>query len=232
MTSAQAETVSAFPDFQMDDAPEFEADGIPRFDPDEMDVGRIEAELAELPHLTGDRSYQEPLTIERIYRSEGARNAIESLSEIPNPTTAIHTIISGRFALWDYVPAVIQLGGTIESLYLATLGFSRKNMAELSAMLDAGQIGSVSLICSHYFKGTSNGIYEFAAEQLSARGQRFLSIRTHAKIVLIKLADGRTITLESSANLRSCKNIEQVFIAGLPDLHRFHSTWMDELFRA
>ena len=114
------------------------------------------------------------------------------------------------------------------------MGFSKDNIAELVALLDAGQIGRVSLICSHYFKGTSNGIWELAQAELAQRGDRarFLSIRNHCKIIALKLTDGRTVTIETSANLRSCKNIEQMTIFGHPEVYQFHVGWMNGLYAA
>jgi hypothetical protein len=222
----------AFPAFEGASVKELDVSTVPAFD-DWIDVANIEAELAALPHLMADLRYVEPAGIERVYRSATAATAAETLGAIPGEGQAIHLVINGRFALWDFVGAILILAGEpihIEQLHLATLGFSRKNIAQLADLLDAGKVGSVSLLCSHYFKGTSTPIYDFAAEQLSARGQRFLSIRTHAKVVLVKLSDGRLITLESSANLRSCKNIEQVVATGIPGLYRFHAAWMESLW--
>lgn len=83
----------------------------------------------------------------------------------------------------------------------------------------------------YYFKGTSPDIYRFAAEVLGKRKDRveFLSVRTHAKLLLLQLP-GRVLALESSANLRSCKNLEQVTVFGSPAVHEFHRGWIDELF--
>ena len=221
-----------FPAFDGAHIPELDPTTVPAFD-NWIGVESIEAELAALPHLVADLRYVEPDGIERVYRSVTAATAAETLGEIPGENRAIHLVINGRFALWDFVGAILILAGepvTIEQLHLATLGFSKKNIAQLADLLDAGKVGSVSLLCSHYFKGTSTPIYDFAVEQLSARGQRFLSVRTHAKVVLAKLSDGRVITMESSANLRSCKNIEQVVVAGIPGLYRFHAAWMESLW--
>ena len=216
----------------MENVQDFDTAACPRFDDTELDEVVIEAQLAELPHLDSDRRYDEPFTVERLFKTEKAETAAETLGRIPTARQATHLIINGRFALWDFVPAVLKLSNrTIKQLYLATLGFSRKNIQELSLLLDEKKIKSVSLLCSHYFKGTSNGIYEFAEEQLAQRGQRFASCRTHAKIVLAQLSNGRTVTIESSANLRSCKNIEQVVVGGDPGLYRFHVAWMEELFK-
>jgi hypothetical protein len=96
---------------------------------------------------------------------------------------------------------------------------------------DAGKIGSIRLLCSHYFASTSGPIYEFAVEQFASRpSAHFLSIRTHAKMLLMAFADGRKIVIESSANLRSCKNIEQASIFADAELYQFHRDWIDQLF--
>lgn len=226
--------MATFPDLHRSvPAPDFAVDAVPRFDESAIDARLIEAELAAMPHLDTDLRFEEPITIERIFRAQPMATAAETLAAIPRADQAWHLLINGRFALWDFVPAALKLAGehvTIKQLHLATLGFSRKNIAELAALLDAGKVQSVALLCSHYFKGTSGGIYEFAQAELAARKQRFASIRTHAKVVLMRLSDDRTIAIESSANLRSCKNIEQVSVYGLPDLYRFHAGWMEPLF--
>jgi hypothetical protein len=131
------------------------------------------------------------------------------------------------------VPAVLDLASParIDALYVATLGFSKNNVAEMADLLDRGIIGRLSLLCSHYFKGTSKGIYEIAADVMAKRpAARFRSLRTHCKILALRLTDGRTVTIESSANLRSCKNIEQMTVFGHPAVYEFHAGWMNTLF--
>ena len=120
---------------------------------------------------------------------------------------------------------------TIAGLYIATLGFSKSNVDNMAKLLDSGHVGSITLIASHYFKGTSPDIYTHGLDELTKRGQRFLSIRSHAKLLAIKLSDGRTVTIEASANLRSCKNIEQLSVFGDPGLYAFHAGWMEEMFK-
>ncbi len=191
-----------------------------------------ERELHGLPHLHGDRR----LVVKEIKRRcEDARNtktAAEAIGRLPAADEAIHLAISGRYALWNCVPAILALAEcSIDILHVATLGFSKSNIDDMAELLDAGQIGAVSLLASHYFKGTSTGIYEHAVEQLAKRpGTRFLSCRQHAKLLLIALADGRFVSVESSANLRSCKNIETVTLIGSPEVYRFHRSWIESLF--
>lgn len=160
-------------------------------------------------------------------------DAAEAIDHIPWADEAIHLAVSGRFALWHIVPAVLKLSGMrIDELIIATLGFSKRNISALCEMLDAGQIGSVHLLASHYFKGTSNDIYSHAETLFAERPGKahFISLRNHAKLLLFRLSDHRTITVESSANLRSYKNVETATLIGDPGLHAFHRGWILDLF--
>jgi hypothetical protein len=58
---------------------------------------------------------------------------------------------------------------------------------------------------------------------------RIAALRSHAKLLLFELTDGRKITVESSANLRSCRNVEQFSMTNDPALLSFHAGWIDEL---
>lgn len=132
------------------------------------------------------------------------------------------------------VPAAMALAApvTIAALHVATLGFSKANTGALFAMLDAGTIARATLLCSHYFSATSKELYDPMAQGMARRGQTFHSMRTHAKVVAMRFGDGRTVTIESSANLRSCKNVETMTLLGDPDLYAFHTAWIDELCHA
>lgn len=198
-----------------------------------LSAAEIERQLKSLPHPISDRRLTTRQSRRRFRDARKEQSAVEAIGELPGPDEALHLVISGRFALWHMVPAIHQLSGRrIDELRIATLGFSRENVDALCAMLDAGRIRKAWLLCSHFFKGTSEQLWKHAFEQFARRPDRarFASLRTHAKLVLLKLADGRTFTIESSANLRSCKNIEQITIINSPPLYAFHSEWMNELF--
>jgi len=199
----------------------------------QVSASSVERELATLAHLTTDRRLADRTARRRVKDARKEESAMAAIGKLPGPTESLHLVISGRFALWHVVPAIRQLAGqTIDELRIATLGFSRDNIDALCAMLDAGEIGRVWLLCSHYFKGTSTDTFTHAQDQLARRPGRawFASLRTHAKLLLLKLADGRTFTIESSANLRSCKNIEQMTLVGSRPVYAFHAGWIDELF--
>lgn len=198
-------------------------------------VAEIERELVALPHLKGDLRSQRKLAKVIARETIQARTATEAIGEIPGEGQSLHIIASGRFALWDCVPAILELSGAnIDRLSIATLGFSKRNVAGMAELVDAGRIGSVSMLFSHYFRGTSSEITGLADQEFGARPDkmRLLSVRIHCKILLIEISDGRKIVVESSANLRSCKNIEQITFIADGSLHDFHLAWMNELFSA
>lgn len=218
------------------------ADNVPILGPgipplgDFIPVEEIERELINMPHIDGDIRHEDDHAIDHEFRdARRAKLAVETIGRLPDSFDCFHIVISGKFALWNMVPAILELAAPIKiaALTVATLGFSKANIAEMMQLMDAGKIARVSMLCSHYFRGTSKGIWEFAAAELAKRRTaRFLSIRTHAKLLLVKLEDGRTVTIESSANLRSCKNIETATILGHPRCYEFHTGWIDQLFSA
>ena len=193
----------------------------------------LEAEMARMPHLSDDRKLELRGLARKFEDCRRIDIAANLLGRLPAAGEAHHMIACGKFALWDLVPAAIrQAGGELRDLHIATLGLSKSNVAELCNYLDDGRIGRVSLLCSHYFKGTSKPIFQYAAEELSHRqAARFLCLRSHAKLLLMDFGD-RQLVAEASANLRSCSNIEQITLIGSRELYDFHRTWIDELFTA
>jgi len=198
------------------------------------DVLEIERDFTDLPHLKVDRKTivrQQRRTTRNALQAAHARELIERL---PEQDEVVHLVVGGKFSLYDIIPAALELAApvTLEQLHVATLGFSKDNVLNLSRLIDAKQVGRLTLLCSHYFAGTSPDIHALARVQLAEdRGQTFLSIRTHCKLLALLFTNGRTLTVESSANLRSCKNIEQMSLIGSAELYRFHTGWIDDLAR-
>ncbi len=86
------------------------------------------------------------------------------------------------------------------------------------------------MLVSHYFSNANANLYDPLAAELNKRGHQVLAMRNHAKVILMKLTDGRKLVVHASANLRSCKNIEQACFENDPDLYDFHRRWVDGLF--
>lgn len=216
---------------------EWDAD-IPTLDTDALELmGDADPmktpEAQALPHL--DLARFEETGIDRSYiDASKVTRAAEAIGTLPRPDQAIHLIVGGQFSLWDTVPAILALAtpATIDTLHLATLSFSTSNVTGLADLLDSGKVQRVTLLVSHYFRATSPEIALPAIAALEARGQRWFTVRNHTKLILAKLTDGRTIAIESSANLRSKANLEQMTLYGDPGVYTFHASWLDRLANA
>lgn len=158
-------------------------------------------------------------------------NLAKSLTKLPDAGESWHIIAKGNWPAWSLVPRTLELavGAKIVWLGISTLGFSRDNVDELSGMLDHGDIGRVDLIYSAYFKSNEKELVGFLTAEMTRRGQRVKSIRNHSKILAVELSDGRAIVVESSANLRSCRNVENFCITHDAALLAFHRDWMNTI---
>ena len=134
----------------------------------------------------------------------GISNAIRTLDSLPAAGESWHIVVKGNFAMFDLVGAVLELAApaTIARLDIATLGFSKTNLEELTALLDAGTIDRLTFLYSVYFRSNEKEICHRLHDELTGRSQRVLAMRTHAKLMLLELTDGRCLVNETSANLR------------------------------
>lgn len=169
--------------------------------------------------------------------------AAQQIGWLPDDEESLHCVMRGNFHGWDLVPAILKLAANsdagqrvrppcIATLYVATLGFNRQNTAELVDLVDAGQIRRVRFVASCYFKESSPAEFGSLAGALKARGMAIVAARSHAKVLAIELGDGRHFVVESSANLRSCRNLEQFCLTQSTPLYQFHRSWIDELIAA
>jgi hypothetical protein len=216
-----------------DDLPEAEAwalglkepfDDAPDFDGDSPEVNTFK-------RLANDRSLITRPTGRTCIDFRCNPDAYRHLATLPAEGESLHGVISGKYALWELVPAIIErTGQTIEDLTIATLSFSESNAAHLLSLIDAGKVKHVGLLISYFFKAQNRKIYDALVPQLRERGHRVLAMRTHCKLILAELADGTKYTVESSANLRSSVNVEQFVMTNDTKLYDFHRQWIyDEL---
>lgn len=69
----------------------------------------VESELRRLPHLRADRRHDARLT-RRLFRdARKIKSAAEAVGKIPDADETLHLVVSGRFALFHFVPAVLAL---------------------------------------------------------------------------------------------------------------------------
>jgi hypothetical protein len=160
-------------------------------------------------------------------------NAARHLQAIPQPGESLHLICKGNFAAWDFVPAVLRLvaPATIRRLDIVTLGFSKNNVAELAELIDAKAVGEVGFVFSCYFISTSKVESGFLFETLPQRGVKIAAVRSHSKLLLMETTADQHVVIETSANLRSCRNIEQFTICDDAGLLAFHRAWIDGVIR-
>ena len=164
------------------------------------------------------------------YRSNS--DAYKHLETMPELGDDVEMIISGRYAMWELVPALIErTGQAIAELTIATLSFSKPNAVDLLALMDTGHVAAVNLLISYYFKSTSRDIYDSLIPELRARGHRVLAMRTHMKVILARLTDGRCFIFRGSPNLRSSVNVESLTATQCPKLYDFYFQIIDGLIR-
>lgn len=164
-----------------------------------------------------------------FYDLATAKRAAAGLGRLPDPDESFHCVMGGDYHGFDLVIAVHELArAPVDSLHLATLGFNRHNISHLCAMLDSGAVGRVDVMCSEYFSGADFETYGYAKAELGRRGFRCVATRNHAKILLFAIGDRRFV-IESSANLRSCNNLEQFALFQSAPLYEFHRAWIERV---
>jgi hypothetical protein len=201
-----------------------EFEGEPQFD------SSADPEVDTQLRLNGDRSFRETPKRRLFVDYRADADAYKHLQPLPGPGESLHGVISGKYALFEMIPALIAHCGPIKDLTIATLSFNKQNAADLLALLDDGHVFNTSLLISYYFKSTSRPIYDLLIPPLRERGHRVLAMRNHAKLLLVRTVAGDHFVVETSANLRSSVNVEAFVMTRDPALYAFHVGWIDELF--
>ncbi len=166
-------------------------------------------------------------------RTASLRQAAQVIKHLPAPGEALHALMTGRYDLLHLVLAILQdRPAKCEQCRIATLSFHQRNVHELMKTLDAGTIGSLTLLCSTFFRENTPAVYDEAfAELVEARKQRLAFARNHAKVVCLAFADGVRYSLEGSANLRTNSNQEQFCLIHDAKLHDWHAQWIDAMVK-
>jgi len=109
-------------------------------------------------------------------------------------------------------------------LAVATLGFGRKWVAGLVDRLRSGQIAAARIVCSDYFAKSDAAEFLEAQQALAGWPVTLRAGRVHAKVAVYD-----DISMAGSANLRSCRSIENLTISNNPALAAFHRLWITDL---
>ena len=143
----------------------------------------------------------------------------------------LHAIVPGDFIFCDLLTTVCRTRKPL-SLHIATLSMSKGNVDALTAELTAGNVGSIAILISNFFEKTNVGIFEHLTKAAADHPAFTVATeRTHAKVALFQFGKSDRLTIETSANLRSSQNLEQITAIADPALYDFHRQWLDELFQ-
>ena len=160
--------------------------------------------------------------------------AVDCVRTMPAAGESVHVVVGQAFAGFDLLPAFLEMASakSFGRLYLTTLGFSRDNLAQLAILIGGGAIQPLQtrILCGDFFRRADSGLWDVGKLMAKEHGFTFKSYRNHTKLILAELA-GRCYVVESSANLRSCQNVEQFTITQSRELFDFHAGWIDECLR-
>src|SRR6266540_3238408 len=160
-------------------------------------------------------------------RAAGIREAKETLALLPAPGESLHALSTSRMDLTDVIGALLERLGKCDRLVIGTLGYNARNLRTMLRWLDAGQVGSLTLLASIFFRSHNGSLWEETLEEFRSRKQRAACCHSHAKVVTLAFASGERLSIEGSANL--CGNgsgREQFALINDVGLHDFHATWI------
>lgn len=162
--------------------------------------------------------------------------ARQILGLLPGENESIHGLLLGRFDFSDVLSAAIDQIQAIDHLRLMSLSYNGRSITAIDQWLASGKVKRLTVVCSTFFYRHNGDLFERLAEALKERGpeHRLSHARSHAKLSLFDCADGRKVTFESSANLRSNSSAEQWAChcergtGQEPGLHDFYAQWCDQ----
>jgi hypothetical protein len=133
----------------------------------------------------------------------------------------LHTLLTGYFDFALVLTCVLRSRPVpCEHARIATLSFGGRNVQEMSTWLDERLVARLTLLCSDFMEKSCPKEYRAAvAELVEQRGQTVGSARCHAKVCCPSFADGVRLAFEGSANLRTCRNVENLTVTHDDALH-------------
>jgi hypothetical protein len=192
----------------------------------------VKAEQGDKPDGKADGTAGRRAFLSRIHRRRFAclQAAAEAAAIIPAEGEAVHVVMSGCYDLQHVLIVLLErLGSVCETMRVATLSLSRRNVQEMAALLDGGTVRRIDLLTSDFFRRHDDDIFAELAQEFHARGQRVAAARSHCKVVTMKLEDGRCYVLHGSPNLRTNKNLEQFALERDAALHAHYDAWLDSM---
>jgi hypothetical protein len=175
----------------------------------------------------------------RVRKLMRASNADALIREFPSADgDSTHALIPGDFEFWEILPRMVTFFGPPAEVHAATLSLSLASVFGLEKLISSLPECRFTLALSHFFQNTNKTIFRALENRLVPLDNFRLAIgRLHTKIILFRTQEeegkpSRHFALETSANFRSSRNLEQVAVFQCPELFGFHLTWLRELHAA
>ncbi len=170
----------------------------------------------------------------RLVDNLRVQSAIAALDGLPGPGETWHCLMDGSYDSFDLVQAILHHASpaTVKELNLATLGFNFANLQMLMRMLERGEVQRATMVVSCWYQSDPKevDVCTTLAQELARRGGWYVAARSHAKVQLLEMTDGTCYVIESSANLRTCRSIEQFCLTQDRDLLLFHRRWLESVY--
>jgi len=146
--------------------------------------------------------------------------------------TRHYAIVEGSFYFGDFIEAlIVSKNMIVKQLTISTLSMNQNNIDSLYNILNANYVDNLDLIISHYFYSHEKWkLIPYLYDRLDKDNKFQLTVcRSHCKICLIELYDGRKIVMHGSANLRSSGNVEQIMIEENEYLYDFNYSYQRDI---
>src|SRR6266540_3600683 len=196
-----------------------------RFSPRRVPFGRVAADDDE---EDDGRDLPRPRLLQLQARcASGFAAATETLAYLPGPGESLHAVMTARLDMTDVLNALLDKLGCCDKALVATLGYNRRNFKAMVNWLNAGKIGSLTLLASLFFRSHNGELWAETVAEFRCRGQRAACCPSHCKVMALAFASGERFVIEGSANL--CSNgsaREQFCVVNDTGLHDFHSRWI------
>lgn len=156
------------------------------------------------------------------------------MPEIPDIGESIHCLMTGTYDLCQVITATANRITDLKHLRIATLCFSKRNIAELIGILDIkrDKQPALTILVSVFFKNHNKELYEHATEELAEfPNTQLAAARSHCKVACFEFGNRDGLVFEGSANLRNNRNREQLTAIRDRNLHDWHAGWIDEMVK-
>ncbi len=152
------------------------------------------------------------------------KNAKKLVEDLGNSVERAFCYLEGSFIFGDFIEAFIEDNNLYaDEITIATLSINQDNVDSLANLLHHNRLDNLNLIVSDYYYSHNRHNVKYIYEELDIKNSfQFAVMRTHCKLCLIGLKDGRKFVIHGSANLRSNKCIEMFEIEENKELYDFH----------